>query len=342
MEKRHNSDLHAQNLRKTHEIGHLQKIVNDLRGSMDHHVQDVENVIEKNLAISKVDKTQVDKVIARPTANSPIATVDLGLSTDHSSAGNSPLPTDPPNNAPKSGNEDYERILPFDESSTSTLFDQGTLKSSEDIDDDRDSAIGNSESHTLMPGISHVNQHKGKFLPLNDIHLTNSDKHGVEVMQIPKVSLGEQIKALHQVSQKEKEKQQMPLHKRQETQITNKPQLHLSETLDSERIEVTTNETNHLNEVTSIDDKTLREANITRNENVQSTAKNFGGNVGHTSKPTNVKIPLMHQMAISDKGSGDTFRSTHIPMDKHLTSEDIRGSDTEKVQKKSIQEINKR
>ena len=92
---------------------------------MNHHVQDVENVIEKNLAISKVDKRTVDnKVTPKHVTDSTFATVDLGLSTDHSSAGNSPLPTDPPNNAQKSGVDNYERMLPFDSNTSSVLFDQ--------------------------------------------------------------------------------------------------------------------------------------------------------------------------------------------------------------------------
>ena len=318
---------------------------------MNHHVQDVENVIEKNLAISKVDKRTVDnKVTPKHVTDSTFATVDLGLSTDHSSVGNSPLPTDPPNNAQKSGVDNYERMLPFDSNTTSILFDQGTLKSSEDVDDDRDSAIGNSESHSLMPGTSHVHQHKdqnlkGKFLPLNDIPFTNSNKRSIDVVQVPKVSLGEQIKALHLVSQQEKAKQQMPLHESQNSQMLNReyrPQLNLSETLDSERLEITTNARDRLNEVSSLDDKALREAKLTRNEDIQNTAENTSGIVGHTSKPTNNEMPSKNQVATSDMGSGDKLMSTNNPLDKQPISEDIRGSNTEKVQRKSIHEIDKR
>ena len=83
---------------------------------MNLHVEDVENVIEKNLAISKVEtkRNLKSKELPHRAIDSTFATVDLELSSNHSSAGNSPLPTDPPNiNLPNERQEELDRLLPI-------------------------------------------------------------------------------------------------------------------------------------------------------------------------------------------------------------------------------------
>ena len=162
---------------------------------MNLHNQDVEKVIEKNLAISNAGhgKANFGKEKVNPI-DSTFATVDLELSSNHSSRGNSPLPTDPPNidvlnmhkedvsriaptdpatetvlfdqgtlplpteniniGIPNFQSEEYSRILPIDSTGETTLFDHGNIPLVEDKDDDADSAIGNSESHPLPPRYS--------------------------------------------------------------------------------------------------------------------------------------------------------------------------------------------
>ena len=162
---------------------------------MNLHNQDVEKVIEKNLAISNAGngKAGFGKEKANPI-DSTFATVDLELSSNHSSRGNSPLPTDPPNmdvlnmhkedasripptdpatetvlfdqgtlplpteniniGIPNFQSEEYSRILPIDSTGETTLFDHGNIPLVEDKDDDADSAIGNSESHPVPPRYS--------------------------------------------------------------------------------------------------------------------------------------------------------------------------------------------
>ena len=327
IEKRRNCDLQANYVQKTQEVGHLQKILNNFRGSMDHHVQDVENVIEKNLAISKVaNRKNENKVVQNLAADSTFATADLGLSSDNSSAGNSPLPTDPPDNASKHI-PDYERILPIDSKSETSLFDQGTLKLSEEVDDDRDSAIGNSESHTLMPVIPHINQQnkedhfKGKFLPVNNISNKDIREQNVQIRQNPKVSLGEQIKALHQASQEEKTKQLMNTRDIQEDTIKNneyQQKLNLSETFDSERLE-TTNIKTRLDDVTPQDEKTLRGVNNSNSDKVQTNAHS-------NSKSTKEMLPE-NQPSTINVGSGGKKLTEKNSMKRHVISKDIKDSD---------------
>ena len=162
---------------------------------MNLHNQDVEKVIEKNLAISNAGngKASFGKEKVNPI-DSTFATVDLELSSNHSSRGNSPLPTDPAHmdvltmpkeyvsripptdpatetvlfdqgtlplptenmniGIPNFQSEEYSRILPIDSTGETTLFDHGNIPLVEDKDDDADSAIGNSESHPLPPRYS--------------------------------------------------------------------------------------------------------------------------------------------------------------------------------------------
>ena len=327
IEKRRNCDLQANYVQKTQEVGHLQKILNNFRGSMDHHVQDVENVIEKNLAISKVaNRKNENKVVQNLAVDSTLATADLGLSSDNSSAGNSPLPTDPPDNASKHI-PDYERILPIDSKSETSLFDQGTLKLSEEVDDDRDSAIGNSESHTLMPVIPHINHQnkedhfKGKFLPVNNISNKDIREQNEQIRQNHKVSLGEQIKALHQASQEEKTKQLMNTRDIQEGTIKNneyQQKLNLSETFDSERLE-TTNIKTRLDDVTPQDEKTLRGVNNPNSDKVQT-------NTHINSKSTKEMLPE-NQPSTINVGSGDKKMTEQNSMKIHVISKDIKDSD---------------
>ena len=256
-EKRRNSDLEALNLRNKKEISHLHKTINGLRSSMDLHVQDVENVIENNLAISSANIKSRKEANSNPWPNPPIdstfGTVDLELSSDHSSAVNSPLPTDPPNiNVPNKQFEERDRLQPLQLRSRSNLFDQGTLKLSEDKDDDVDSAIGISESHPLISGTSsstrqHNKEHQimGHSVSLQ----VNTDVAGGETSHVsnmqtkqhPKRSLGEEIQILHKYSQEQKFKQNTVMAKAHETSNQHEKfepaSLNLSDTIDSQRLE---------------------------------------------------------------------------------------------------------
>ena len=335
IEKRRNSDLHTKNLQKNQEIGHLQKVLNDLRGSMAHHVKDVENVIDDNLAISKVGKRKNDnKVVANLAEDSTFATVDLGLSSDHSSNGNSPLPTDPPAKSSKEV-EDYERILPFDSISASNLFDQGTLKESEQNDDDRDSAIGNSESYSLMPGISSKKktEMKGKFVSPRNVPSNSSYDQMIQSEQTPKVSLGEQIKVLHQVSEDQKKNQQTILRESQEQVNHNyKPHFSLSETVDSERLEATTNGKDRLNDVSSKDNSKSKEDKNTKNAQKQTNQ------IG----PRHSGIAQEDKISISDLGAGDRLMSKPNLIANHPTSLKVGSSEEMKMLTLDRTDIDKR
>ena len=335
MEKRRNNELQTKNLQKNQEIGHLQKVLNDLRGSMDHHVQDVENVIDDNLVISKVAKRKTDnKVAANLAEDSTFATVDLGLSSDHSSNGNSPLPTDPPAKSSKEV-EDYERILPFDSISVSNLFDQGTLKESEQNDDDRDSAIGNSESYSLMPGISSKKKTeiKGKFVSPINVHSNSSNNQIIQIEQAPKVSLGEQIKVLHQVSEDQKKNQQTILRESHEQVNHNyKPHLSLSETVDSERLEATTNAKDRLNDVSSKGNSKSQEDKNTKNSQKETD-------------PTSSRQSFIAQedkISISDFDAGDRLMSKQTLIANHPTSMKIGSSKEMKMLSLDRTDIDKR
>ena len=308
---------------------------------MNHHVQDVENVIDNNLAISKVDKHKHEKKVNQNLAiDSTFATVDLGLSSDHSSNGNSPLPTDPPENLSKAAREDYERILPFDSKSISNLYDQGTLNVCEEVDDDRDSAIGNSESHSLMPGISATQKPElmGKFVPPSDLPIKTSKHQSIQNMHTPKVSLGEQIKLLHQVSQDEKVKQRTNLRQTNDdaNQYHNfKPPLDLSETLDSERLEATTNIKERLNDVTSNDDKTLGEDKISRTSKLKEKTESNSKDKNENTLKDKISMP-------GDIGSGDKLMNPQISIEKNPISLDKPSTDNLKKQSIEKQGIDRR
>ena len=332
MEKRRNSDLQNKNLQKNQEIGHLQKVLNDLRGSMDHHVKDVENVIDNNLAISNVGKRKNDnKVVANLAEDSTFATVDLGLSSDHSSNGNSPLPTDPPAKSSKDV-EDYERILPLDSISASNLFDQGTLKESERNDDDRDSAIGNSESYSLMPGISSrkKTEMKANFVSPRNVLSSSSNDQMIQIEQTPKVSLGEQIKVLHQVSEDQKKNQQtILLESNEQVNHNYKQHLNLSETLDSERLEATTNALDRLNDVSSKDNSKLKETRSIKNAQKQTS-------------PRHSVIAQEDKISVSDLGAGDRLMSRQNFITNHPTSLQISSSKEMKIPTLDRTDIDKR
>lgn len=309
--------------------------MNDLRGSMDHHVQDVENVIDDNLVISKVAKRKTDnKVAANLAEDSTFATVDLGLSSDHSSNGNSPLPTDPPAKSSKEV-EDYERILPFDSISVSNLFDQGALKESEQNDDDRDSAIGNSESYSLMPGISSKKKTeiKGKFVSPKNVHSNSSNNQMIQIEQTPKVSLGEQIKVLHQVSEDQKKNQQTIFRESQEQVNHNyKPHLSLSETVDSERLEATTNAKDRLNDVSS-------NGNSKSQEDINT--KNLQKETNQISSRQSV-IAQEDKISLSDLDAGDRLMSKQTLIANHPTSMKIGSSKEMKMLSLDRTDIDKR
>ena len=332
MEKRRNSDLQNKNLQKNQEIGHLQKVLNDLRGSMDHHVKDVENVLDNNLAISNVGKRKNDnKVVANLAEDSTFATVDLGLSSDHSSNGNSPLPTDPPAKSSKDV-EDYERILPLDSISASNLFDQGTLKESERNDDDRDSAIGNSESYSLMPGISSKKktEMKANFVSPRNVLSSSSNDQMIQIEQTPKVSLGEQIKVLHQVSEDQKKNQQtILLESNEQVNHNYKQHLNLSETLDSERLEATTNALDRLNDVSSKDNSKLKETRSIKNAQKQTS-------------PRHSVIAQEDKISVSDLGAGDRLMSRQNFITNHPTSLQISSSKEMKIPTLDRTDIDKR
>ena len=277
---------------------------------MDHHVKDVENVIDNNLAISKVGKRKNDnKVVANLAEDSTFATVDLGLSSDHSSNGNSPLPTDPPAKSSKDV-EDYERILPLDSISASNLFDQGTLKESERNDDDRDSAIGNSESYSLMPGISSrkKTEMKANFVSPRNVPSSTSNDQMIQIEQNPKVSLGEQIKVLHQVSEDQKKNQQtILLESNEQVNHNYKQHLNLSETLDSERLEATTNAQDRLNDVSSKDNSKLKETTSIKNAQKQTSTRHS-------------VIAQEDKISVSDLGAGDRLMSKQNFITNHPTT----------------------
>ena len=253
-EQSHNRDLDAMNLKQRKEIAQLQKNINELRGSMDLHVKDVENVIDRNLAISNAErKKQLNsKDLPNRNIDSTFATVDLELSSNHSSAGNSPLPTDSPNiRVPNARTEDFGRLLPIHSLSQSILHDQGTLPFSENKDDDGDSAIGNSESHTIIPGPSSNLKDRNKEQVIGDSMTLDINTENVKIshpgqnisiQHKPKPSLGEEIKYLHKLSQEERLKQDKDASNKQPDKSTHKlftpAALNLSETVDSLRLDI--------------------------------------------------------------------------------------------------------
>ena len=287
---------------------------------MNLHVEDVEHVIEKNLAISKVaiQRDINSKELASRAIDSTFATVDLELSSNHSSTGNSPLPTDPPNiNLTKTRQEEFDRLLPIHSVSQSILADQGTLTFREDKDEDGDSAIGNSESHTIVPGTSNTMRgNKEQFLadtsPIDissKIARIDSNIQNIQTQHNTRPSLGEKIQELHKLSQEEKRKQHKEATKREDTQthkVFTPTTLNLSETVDSQRLDASSTverdqdlglpqllhaqqEKNASHQHVKINDRTT-ERNIEINRSYQ-----FKDNLP----------PIHHHVASTDFGSGD-------------------------------------
>ena len=299
----------------------MQNIANNLRKSMNLHVEDVGNVIEKNLVMSKVgtQRNVNSKELSNRAIDSTFATVDLELSSNHSSAGNSPLPTDPPNiNLPNVRQEEFDRMLPIHSISESILADQGTLTFREDKDEDGDSAIGNSESHTIVPGISSNTRFRNKeqFLgnpsPI-DVSTNNAkiDSHGqnIQTQHNTRPSLGEKIQELHKLSQEQKLKQDNEAtkgHNKDMLKVFTPTTLNLSETADSQRLDASAaiERDQSLGLQQLLQAQQVKNASYQYDENIErTTQRNIETNRRQQYKDN--LPPIHHHVASTNFGSGD-------------------------------------
>ena len=219
---------------------------------MNLHGKDVENIIESNLAIStrqvKDTREVNDNQWRKPPVDSTFGTVDLGLSSDHSSAVNSPLPTDSPLiNLPEKEYYDHEQLQV---EARMDQIEEGVLT---DKDDDVDSAIGNSESHPILSaGSSNKIQHSkdvilnpNKPVPieanLDLLPAASVPTSSLRAGQYSKLSLGEEIQILHKRSQEQKLLEDKDISNKLEAVkqpgIFQPKTLSLSETVDSQRLD---------------------------------------------------------------------------------------------------------
>ena len=296
----------------------MREIIVGLRTSMNLQVQDVENFVEQTdrLMPSANLRARQDGTDhwRKPPVDSTFGTVDLGLSSDHSSAGNSPLPTDPPlANLPEKHFE-AGRTQPL-QGKPGSFFEIGTWKNPEkDKDDDVDSAIGNSESHPLTSAAS-LNKKQSSNNLTNPkhaapLHINTNSMRIPDSESVPKVnshahqkrSLGEEIQLLHKKSNALKMKDQAvkTQHDGSNQNAFRPIPLDLSETVDSTRLDTPAGPSEATSKKQVVTSQQNNPTGISQSSTQQALSV-----VASASQDQKLPPPPPYPVAASNTGSGD-------------------------------------